>query len=269
LSKKLENIGVDADIDVKLKEIQQELISSRTKRDKFQGSISTHKESVKRKTKELQTQFANVDQVYRNQLITVQTNEMAHTDLDITDLIEKYYKALDKALMKYHQLKMTEINSVLKELWQATYRGNDIEAIEIRAELSDTVNRRQFNYRVVMLKESIAVDMRGRCSAGQKVLASLIIRLALAETFCMSCGILALDEPTTNLDRNNVESFANALVGIIENRKKSRSFQLIVITHDEDFVQSIGRSEHAEHYYRVSKNQEKHSVIEKFKIVEL
>jgi len=263
LSRKLENIGVDADIDVKLKEIQQELISSRTKRDKFQGSISTHKESVKRKTKELQTQFANVDQVYRNQLITVQTNEMAHTDL------EKYYKALDKALMKYHQLKMTEINSVLKELWQATYRGNDIEAIEIRAELSDTVNRRQFNYRVVMLKESIAVDMRGRCSAGQKVLASLIIRLALAETFCMSCGILALDEPTTNLDRNNVESFANALVGIIENRKKSRSFQLIVITHDEDFVQSIGRSEHAEHYYRVSKNQEKHSVIEKFKIVEL
>lgn len=42
--------------------------------------------------------------------------------------------------------------------------------------------------------------MRGRCSAGQKVLACLIIRLALAETFCLNCGILALDEPTTNLD---------------------------------------------------------------------
>jgi DNA repair protein RAD50 len=32
------------------------------------------------------------------------------------------------------------------------------------------------------------------------VLACLIIRLALAETFCLNCGILALDEPTTNLD---------------------------------------------------------------------
>ena len=26
------------------------------------------------------------------------------------------------------------------------------------------------------------------------------VRLALAETFCLNCGILALDEPTTNLD---------------------------------------------------------------------
>jgi hypothetical protein len=46
----------------------------------------------------------------------------------------------------------------------------------------------------------VELDMRGRCSAGQKVLACLVIRLALAETFCLNCGILALDEPTTNLD---------------------------------------------------------------------
>jgi len=65
---------------------------------------------------------------------------------------------------------------------------------------------------VVLVKGDVELDMRGRCSAGQKVLASLIIRLALAETFCLNCGIIALDEPTTNLDRNNVESFANALV---------------------------------------------------------
>jgi len=45
-----------------------------------------------------------------------------------------------------------------------------------------------------------------------QVLASLLIRLALAETFCLNCGILALDEPTTNLDRENIESLAGALV---------------------------------------------------------
>jgi DNA repair protein RAD50 len=59
-----------------------------------------------------------------------------------------------------------------------------------------------------MLKDNVALDMRGRCSAGQKVLASLIIRLALAETFCLNCGILTLDEPTTNLDEENIESLA-------------------------------------------------------------
>ena len=45
-----------------------------------------------------------------------------------------------------------------------------------------------------------------------QVLASIIIRLALAETFCMNCGVIALDEPTTNLDMENVESLAHALV---------------------------------------------------------
>ena len=44
-----------------------------------------------------------------------------------------------------------------------------------------------------------------------QVLASLVIRLALAESFCLSCGILALDEPTTNLDKDNREGLAKAI----------------------------------------------------------
>jgi ABC-type molybdenum transport system ATPase subunit/photorepair protein PhrA len=44
-----------------------------------------------------------------------------------------------------------------------------------------------------------------------QVLACLIIRLALAETFCLNCGVLALDEPTANLDHDNMEKFADAL----------------------------------------------------------
>jgi DNA repair protein RAD50 len=63
-----------------------------------------------------------------------------------------------------------------------------------------------------MVKGNAEIDMRGRCSAGQRVLTSIIVRLALAEVFCAhSCGILALDEPTTNLDFENVQSLAVAL----------------------------------------------------------
>ena len=67
-----------------------------------------------------------------------------------------------------------------------------------------------------MVKGNTALDMRGRCSAGQKVLASIIIRLALAETFCLNCGLLALDEPTTNLDKQNIEGLAHTLADIIK-----------------------------------------------------
>ena len=37
-------------------------------------------------------------------------------------------------------------------------------------------------------------------------------RMALAETFSKNCGVLALDEPTTNLDRENIRALSDALV---------------------------------------------------------
>jgi len=44
-----------------------------------------------------------------------------------------------------------------------------------------------------------------------KVLACLIVRMALAEAFSKNCGILALDEPTTNLDEYNINNLAKCL----------------------------------------------------------
>nr|XP_019820119.1 PREDICTED: DNA repair protein RAD50 [Bos indicus] len=173
--------------------------------------------------------------------------------------------SFSRAIMKFHSMKMEEINKIIRDLWRSTYRGQDIEYIEIRSDADENVSasdkRRNYNYRVVMLKGDTALDMRGRCSAGQKVLASLIIRLALAETFCLNCGILALDEPTTNLDRENIESLAHALVEIIKSRSQQRNFQLLVITHDEDFVELLGRSEYVEKFYRIKKNIEQCSQI--------
>jgi len=48
----------------------------------------------------------------------------------------------------------------------------DIDTIEIRSDEDEggiMKNRRNYNYRVVMIKGDTALDMRGRCSAGQKV----------------------------------------------------------------------------------------------------
>jgi DNA repair protein RAD50 len=130
-------------------------------------------------------------------------------------------------MMKYHNEKMKEINKTLSDFWKMTYKGNDIDTIEIKSDVEKGQNLRirSFNYRIVIKTfDDTELDMRGRCSAGQKVLSSIIIRLSLAETFCSNCGILALDEPTTNLDAENIEGLANALIEIIESRKKQDSF---------------------------------------------
>ena len=77
------------------------------------------------------------------------------------------------------------------------------------------------------------------------MLACLVIRLALAETFCLNCGILALDEPTTNLDAENAASLAEALRAVMLSRREQDNFQLIIITHDERFAHTIGTREQA------------------------
>lgn len=147
---------------------------------------------------------------------------------DIALEVQEKHDALEEALMKYHHEKMKEINRTLSDFWKMTYKGNDIDTIEIKSDVEKSATNariRSYNYRIVLKTyDNTELDMRGRCSAGQKVLSSIIIRLSLAETFCAQCGILALDEPTTNLDVDNIEGLATALIDIIESRKRQDSF---------------------------------------------
>jgi DNA repair protein RAD50 len=127
----------------------------------------------------------------------------------------------------------------------------------MQADLENTANRRSHNYRLVMHHKHLQVlDMRGRCSAGQKVLASLVVRLALAETFCHNCGVLALDEPTSNLDERNIKGFTEALGRIVNDRKQARNsgFQLIVISHDNEFIDDLARLTEVPEYFRIKKD---------------
>ena len=136
-------------------------------------------------------EYKNVEEEHRVAMIKYDTTQMLVRD------IEKYYTALDKALCRFHSIKIAEINKIIRDLWSLTYKGEDITNIELVSG-QDKGGRaaRSYNYRVAMTKGSTQLDMRGRCSAGQRVLASLVIRLALAETFCVNCGCIALDEPT-------------------------------------------------------------------------
>ena len=184
-----------------------------------------------------------------------------------------FTRALDFAIMKYHKEKMKVINKLIRELWRSTYKGNDIDYIEIKTtednELSAGADKRKtYNYRVVMVKNGTEMDMRGRCSAGQKVLSSLIIRLALAETFSANCGVIALDEPTTNLDKENIESLATALSDIVIKRSSQSNFQLVVITHDEEFIEQLSRCDKVQHYQKVSRDKMGLSQIRKIAITE-
>ncbi|XP_058119547.1 DNA repair protein RAD50-like [Anopheles ziemanni] len=226
------------------------------KRSELNGQIGELVRQLNDLRKELtKSEFQNALRNYKKTLYESVVLKKISSD------IKKYRDALEWALREYHTEMMKTINQSIYSLWRDIYRGNDIDYIRINTEDDEsaerTERRRVYSYRVVQAKNDVEIDMRGRCSAGQKVLASLIIRLALAEAFCSKCGVMALDEPTTNLDRDNIESLCESLRDIVTERQYG-NFLLIVITHDEEFVTKL---EKFDTYYRISRNAEGKSVI--------
>ncbi|CAI4218558.1 unnamed protein product [Parascedosporium putredinis] len=232
-------------------------------RGSIMGSMKTKDEELGRLLQEWEMDYKDAARKYRESHIKVETTKAAIEDLG------RYSAALDKAIMQYHSLKMEEVNRIAGELWQSTYQGTDIDTILIRSDAETSTGKRNYNYRLCMVKQDAEMDMRGRCSAGQKVLASIIIRLALAESFGVNCGLIALDEPTTNLDRDNIKSLAESLHAIIKARQAQSNFQLIVITHDEDFLRHMRCSDFCDTFYRVRRDDRQNSVISRESITKV
>lgn len=227
------------------------------------GSMKTKDEELERLLQEWEMDYKDAKKKYRESHIRVETTKAAIEDL------AQCGAAVDKAVMQFHSMKMAEVNRIAGELWQSTYQGTDIDTILIRSDNESTTGKRSYNYRLCMVKQDTEMDMRGRCSAGQKVLASIIIRLALAESFGVNCGLIALDEPTTNLDRDNIKSLAESLHSIIKARQAQSNFQLIVITHDEEFLRHMRCSDFCDSFFRVKRDEKQNSIISRESITKI
>ncbi|KAM6537561.1 DNA repair protein rad50 [Fusarium falciforme] len=232
-------------------------------RGSVMGAMKTKDEELGRLLQEWEMDYKDAKRKYRESHIRVETTKAAIEDL------AQCSSAVDKAVMQFHSMKMSEVNRIAGELWQSTYQGTDIDTILIRSDNESSTGKRNYNYRLCMVKQDTEMDMRGRCSAGQKVLASIIIRLALAESFGVNCGLIALDEPTTNLDRDNIKSLAESLHMIIKARQAQSNFQLIVITHDEEFLRHMRCSDFCDSFFRVKRDERQNSVISRESITKI
>lgn len=232
-------------------------------RGSVMGIMKTKDEELGRLLQEWELDYKDAKPKYRESHIRVETTKAAIEDL------AQCSSAVDKAVMQFHSMKMAEVNRIAGELWQSTYQGTDIDTILIRSDNESATGKRSYNYRLCMVKQDTEMDMRGRCSAGQKVLASIIIRLALAESFGVNCGLIALDEPTTNLDRDNIKSLAESLHMIIKARQAQSNFQLIVITHDEEFLRHMRCSDFCDSFFRVKRDERQNSIISRESITKI
>lgn len=256
---------IGGDYEVKIHTLQQAVGDLNHEIAAKMGESKALLEQSRQIQNELNNAYLETEEQYRRAVAKLETSEGA-----VEDLV-KYVKALDGAIMQYHSLKMGEINALLDEMWKRTYTGTDIDSIHIKSEsdAGSASTRASYNYRVCMVKQDTELDMRGRCSAGQKVLASILIRMALAECFGSSSGLIVLDEPTTNLDHKNIEALAQSLSDVIASRRAQRNFQLIVITHDEHFLAQMNPSSYCNYYYHIHRDSRQLSKVQKRPIANL
>lgn len=175
-------------------------------KQKINDDLKNMEGELKILTKDLETKKQEINKTGTNAVIEYRDKLAERLILNhVNDDLEVFAKSLDDAIINYHSKKMESINANLEEHWPNVYRGTDIETIRIRSDpVSGGEKRKSYDYKVVMVVDGKELEMRDRCSAGQKVLASILIRVALADVFAADCPILALDEPTTNLDREKV-----------------------------------------------------------------
>lgn len=73
-------------------------------------------------------------------------------------------------MIEYHEERMSTVNKIMGKLWKHVYKGTDTSSIEICTEPTEVSNnRRSYNYKLIQTKHGCKMDMKGRCSAGQKV----------------------------------------------------------------------------------------------------
>ena len=149
--------------DPKVNAQRERLLAQNTKlyseRERRRGTIGELGATIRELERELQSDKLRLaEEKCREKSVALRCREHVINDLN------KYYKALDWSIMQYHRQRMTVINKIVKEMWRATYRGNDIDYIEIKTDESDVSagadKRKVYNYRVseyvirVLVRES-------------------------------------------------------------------------------------------------------------------
>ncbi|AFZ79035.1 DNA repair protein rad50, putative [Theileria equi strain WA] len=243
-------------LDFEITKMNRECAEITLKIATLNGMVLTKEEHVDKLNTLLESKsIKNAQKMYTETCIELKSHHMTKEDL------ERYSKVLESGLHKYHSEKIDYINNVLKRVWRDVYSGNYIDYIAIQSNVDENISlseltSKSYNYRIIMvLQNGMKMDMKGHCSAGERILSSLIIRIALIESFSENCGILALDEPTTNLDKENIRSLELSLSKLVN--ESFHNFQLIIITHDEEFAKRMATLCSCDKYFRLDKCNDK------------
>lgn len=104
------------------------------------GELNGTFQEITKSIEELETKlqredYATAEARYSEEVKDLEIHQAIKEDLD------SFFNALEWALMKFHKERMSVINRMVREMWHSTYKGKDIDYVEIRAEESAGIGR--------------------------------------------------------------------------------------------------------------------------------
>ncbi|MDD3178039.1 MAG: SMC family ATPase [Candidatus ainarchaeum sp.] len=141
--------------------------------------------------------------------------------------ISHFLKSLENSQFQLRKVLIDNINSVLNIIWPKIYAYKDFISARLRSE-------NDYILEVKTLKNDW-IRVEGLLSGGERSCASLAIRIAISLVLTESLGLIILDEPTHNLDKESVLLLSKTL----EKQLPNLVDQIFIITHDSELLNTL------------------------------
>ncbi len=229
----LKNISVD---DKAISELQDVLKGMEINLAKIDTTMQKNSDFIKRLEEEIAEKAKSISEVAKRR-------ERVQERKKLVSELSKFRAILadTEAFLRSELVK--SINSLMQSIWPELYPYLDYASIRLNAKPDDYA-----------LEATIAgsggelqwVDIESVASGGERSIACLALRIALAMVIVPNLKWLILDEPTHNLDENGISK----LVEIMSNSLPKVVDQIFVITHDLSL-----RNINAARIYQVERNK--------------
>ena len=169
-----------------------------------------------------------------------QKKEIQRLDKLIRDL-EVFSLALEETQIELRNNFVEVVNSTMNKIWPTLYPYRDFISVRLNTEEGDYELQLQG-------RDGNWVNVEGNVSGGERSIACLALRIALALALARQLRILVLDEPTANLDARAIAELSITL------RERIKEFidQTFLITHQPELEDAATGS-----VYRLERDKEK------------
>jgi DNA repair protein SbcC/Rad50 len=230
---KLQRSQANAELELVEKEFKHKNISKpevEELENKFQQSIKY--------VQELETTISNFESLLTEkvkQLAELKTQQTRADELqtkitefeDYAGLLDRFKKALEATQLALRDELILAVNEVMSQVWVEIYPYDKWSGVRLSSTgLDYTLQIKEV--------EGDWVPVAGFASGGERMLASLAVRIAFARVLAPALSLLILDEPTHNLDEKAITTF----IDVIQNKVSDFLDQIFIVTHEEKLAEN-------------------------------